>query len=390
MRSSVSSTLLTLALILTMSACVSAPQSAALREQHVTLSRAPVLLSQVPFFAQELYQCGPAALATVLQTSGAQATPEQLVPLVYVPARQGSFQVEMIAAARSHGRMVHVIAPALDALLTEVSAGNPVLVLQNLAMSWYPRWHFAVVKGFDLERGRITLNSGLHENYEMSMSTFERTWARADYWGILTLAPGTMPAAALPGPYFSALAALARHTPSAQQRLAYTSGLQRWPQDRNLRMGYGNLLAADNSQAAARAQFELLLAYHPDYAPAHNNLASTLQALGEHEAALQHARTAVNLGGEFLETYRATLHAMETDPALTTDQRGKAPEADKQAVPALSRNPRGPQSAPRVSLKSPARTPWRRTHHQHRGQCPGEQAPWGEPHHWGQTDTSDH
>lgn len=310
--------LLALVLTLAVSACASAPQSALLRERSSDVSRAPVLLSQVPFFAQDLYQCGPAALATVLQTSGVNVSPQQLVPLVYVPARQGSFQVEMIAAARSQGRLVHVIAPTLEALLAEVSAGNPVLVLQNLALSWYPRWHFAVVKGFDLERGRITLNSGLNENYEMSLSTFERTWQRADYWGVLTLAPGSMPVLAQPGPYFSALAALAQHVTPEQLSPAYSSGLQRWPQDSNLRMGYGNLLATRGDHVAAREQFTALLAQFPDYAPAHNNLASTLQALGDHEAALQHACTAVRLGGEYLDTYRATLREIEDDAACAS------------------------------------------------------------------------
>lgn len=311
--------LLTLALTLVVSACVSAPQSAALREQSAALSATPVLLSQVPFFAQSLYQCGPAALATVLQASGLQTRPEQLVPLVYVPAREGSFQIEMIAAARSQGRVVHVVTPTLEALLTEVAAGHPVLVLQNLAMPWYPRWHFAVVKGFDLARGRITLNSGLLENYEMPLSTFERTWARADYWGVLTLAPGTMPAIATPGPYFSALAALAPHTTTAQLQAAYHSGLQRWPEDRNLRMGYGNLLAASADHTGARTQFVQLLAQHPDYAPAHNNLASTLLTLGDLEAALQHARTAVALGGDFLPAYQSTLHDIETATAQRSE-----------------------------------------------------------------------
>ncbi len=307
--------LLTLVLTLAVSACASAPQSAALREQPAAVFRGPVLLSQVPFHAQELYQCGPAALATVLQTSGVHVTPAQLAPLVYVPARKGSFQFEMIAAARAQGRLVHILTPTLKALLTEVSAGHPVLVLQNLAVKRYPRWHFAVVKGFDLERGRITLNSGLHENYEMSLSTFERTWGRADYWGILTLEPGSMPVLAEPGPYFRSVAALAQHVTSAQLTPAYVNALQRWPQDRNLRMGYANLLAASGAHSAARDQFSALLTQYPDYAPAHNNLASTLQALGDHAHALAHARFAVALGGEYRESYRATLLAIEASVA---------------------------------------------------------------------------
>jgi tetratricopeptide (TPR) repeat protein len=300
-----------LVLITLMSACVTAPQSALLRQEKPPDFLAPVLLGQVPFFAQSLYQCGPAALATLLYSSGVEVTPEQLVPLVYVPAREGSFQVEMLAATRSYDRLAYQIVPTMATLLTEVAAGRPVLVLQNLALNWYPRWHFAVVKGFDLERNRVILNSGLYEDYEMSLANFERTWARADYWGFLALAPGEMPAVALPGPYFSALAALGQSSSSADLRAAYTLGLQNWPSDRNLLMAYGNLLYAEDSKEAALQPFLTLVALEPEYAPAHNNLATVLHALGRDAQALEHARIAVTLGGDFLANYRATLHRID-------------------------------------------------------------------------------
>ncbi len=67
------------------------------------------------------------------------------MPLVYVPARKGSFQIEMVAVTRSAGRLACQISPSLDTLLLENNAGHPVLVLQNLGMSWYQKWHFAVV-----------------------------------------------------------------------------------------------------------------------------------------------------------------------------------------------------------------------------------------------------
>lgn len=302
-------------LTLLLSACLTAPQSAGLRtelRQNVNASlSAPVLLSQVPFFAQDLYQCGPAALATVLSASGISVTPEQLVPLVYVPAREGSFQVEMVAATRSLGRLAYRLTPSLQALLSEVAAGQPVLVLQNLSLKWYPRWHFAVVKGFDVQAGRITLNSGLIENYEMSLATFERTWARAQHWAILTLSPGDMPAMGEPAAYFSALAAFEQNNASELAASAYVSGLQHWPSDINLRMGYGNLLYSQQLPSHAREQFSALLLEHPDYAPAHNNLAQILLEQGLGELALHHAQQAVALGGDYLLNYQSTLEAVE-------------------------------------------------------------------------------
>ena len=300
-----------LALALLLSACLSAPQSAALRQNHDASLSAPVLLSQVPFFAQELYQCGPAALATILTASHVNVTPDQLVPLVYVPEREGSFQVEMMAATRSLGRLAYRITPTLEALFTEVAAGHPALVLQNLGLAWYPRWHFAVVKGFDLQRGKIILNSGVDENYELAITTFERTWARSQHWAILALAPGTMPAMGEPGTYFSTLAAFEQTNPSAPVASAYISGLGQWPGDINLRMGYGNLLYAQNNPELAASQFTALLEEHPDYAPAHNNLAQILLEQGQVQRAAQHAQRAVELGGDYLENYQSTLRTIE-------------------------------------------------------------------------------
>lgn len=273
---------------------------------------APVLLSQVPFFAQELYQCGPAALATMLNASGVTVTPDELVPLVYLPERQGSFQIEMVATARSFGRLPYQLKPTLEALLSEVSAGNPVLVLQNLSVQWYPRWHFAVVKGFDLDRQVFILNSGLYENYEISLATFERTWARAQHWAVVTLVPGQMPVNGEPLSYFTTLAAMEQNNPSNIVGLAYKSGLQVWPNDANLLMGYGNLLYSQNQPVQAALQFKTLLDHQPDYAPAHNNLAHILFEQGQQEQALFHAQQAVRLGGEYVENYRTSLRTIET------------------------------------------------------------------------------
>ncbi len=63
-----------------------------------------VELGAVPFFAQEDYQCGPAALAMVLGYSGLAVRPEDLMAQVYAPARQGSLPPAMLSAARRHGR----------------------------------------------------------------------------------------------------------------------------------------------------------------------------------------------------------------------------------------------------------------------------------------------
>lgn len=299
--------LLVFMLVSVLNACVSTPQTAALGRQSDPALLKPILLNQLPFFSQSAYQCGPAALATLLVHSQVHVTPEELVPLVYVPARQGSFQIEMVAATRSFGRLAYPLNPNLKTVFDEVRAGHPVLVLQNLGLSWYPRWHFAVVKGFDLSRERIFLNSGTIENYEMSLATFERTWARAQYWGMLALEPGALPATAEAMPYYMALAELEETHPEAEITSGYRSGLQAWPSDQNLLMGYGNLLYAKGNSIEAAQQFEKVILHHHTYAPAWNNLAQILWERGEVDQARRHVLEAIELGGPFVETYRATL-----------------------------------------------------------------------------------
>jgi tetratricopeptide (TPR) repeat protein len=247
----------------------------------------------------------------MLVNSDVRITPDALVPLVYVPDRKGSFQVEMIGAARSFGRLAYPLAPQLHAVLSEVSAGNPVLVLQNLGLSWYPRWHFAVVKGFDLKRDKIVLNSGTLENYEVALSTFERTWARSNYWSMVTPTPGKLPATAEAEAYYIAVAGLEETHPEAAITRAYQSGLEQWPADRNLLMGYGNLLYRQGEYAIAAQQFGSVIQHHSDYAPAWNNLAEILLLSGDIAQARTHAQQAVSLGGSFIDIYRATLSKID-------------------------------------------------------------------------------
>ena len=91
------------AVLLWLTGCAT-PQVAALLARPPATLPARVELTGVPFHPQEEYQCGPAALATVLVHAGVATTPDALVPEVYLPARGGSLQAEMLAAARRHGR----------------------------------------------------------------------------------------------------------------------------------------------------------------------------------------------------------------------------------------------------------------------------------------------
>src|SRR5260370_26774661 len=73
------------------------PQTISLRDAWPAGVPERVELGAVPFFPQEDYQCGPAALATTLVESGVKVTPQDLVAQVYIPERQGKFPGERLA-----------------------------------------------------------------------------------------------------------------------------------------------------------------------------------------------------------------------------------------------------------------------------------------------------
>jgi len=149
-----------------------------------------------PFFPQESKQCGPAALASVLTWAGRATTPKELAPQVYLPGRQGSLQAELLAAARAAGRVGYRVKGGLEGLVRELEAGHPVLVLQNLAFSRYPRWHYAVVFGFDRNKNRLLLHSGRKRRRAVAPRHFLRSWGLADQWAVVVLPPDRLPATA--------------------------------------------------------------------------------------------------------------------------------------------------------------------------------------------------
>jgi len=306
------SRLLILAVIAALLAgCSTTPQTNALLARKTPGIPLRMELTTVPFHPQAQYQCGPAALATVLEFSGTEVSPAALVPQVYVPDRQGSFQVEMLAATRRYQRLAYIIEPTLDALLASVVAGQPVLILQNLGLDWYPQWHYAVVVGYDLERRQILLRSGVTERYEMAMKLFERTWRRAGHWGMVALAPGELPAADNARAYFLSAAAFETHAPAELADTAWRTGLERWPESIELLMGHGNFLHHQGDVTAATERFRTVTTLAPGYGPGHNNLAQALMTAGRFDEALAAAQQAVAIGGELEAAYQATLRQAE-------------------------------------------------------------------------------
>ncbi len=276
-----------------LSACSHTPQTKALPSS--SFANAANEIESVPFYPQTQYQCGPAALATVMQFRDINVLPDDLVDKIYIPEKQGSLQIEMVAATREKGLVPYIIEPELTAILAQIKAGHPVLVMQNLAYQWMPYWHYAVVVGFDVAKNELILRSGETKRWRTSFAAFERTWARADYWGLVIMSPDTLPADAVLTRWMQAAYDLQQTGQTDAAETAYQTAITHWPDAAEPGVALANLYFAQKAFAKADAVYANLLVANPKTAVLWNNRAYSLQALQCDISAQQAAVCAIEL-----------------------------------------------------------------------------------------------
>jgi tetratricopeptide (TPR) repeat protein len=237
-------------------------------------------IRSTPHFPQEDFQCGPAALATILVASGVDVTPDALAPQVYLPERQGSLSLELVGAARRHGRLPWVLDATADEMVSELEAGRAVLLLQNLGVPQIPIWHYAVLIGYDADRNVAILRSGDTERLEMKWQRFARAWHQGGRFAMTALHPEEVPAYATPARFIEAAAGLEGAGRRAEARTAYETAIARWPDEPHAWLGLGNVALAAGDRAAAADAYSRAILLAPDDAAARNNLAELLLDAG--------------------------------------------------------------------------------------------------------------
>jgi len=286
------------------------PQTVGLRTDWPAGVPREVELTKVPFFPQDEYQCGPAALAMVMNYDGVNIRPEQLKDEVWLPSRQGTLQLEMLAAPRRHGLVSYRLAPSYSDMLREVAAGNPVIVLQDAGFMFLD-WHYAVVNGFDYSTGTIFMRSGLDVRQQMPFSYFERIWLPGRYWAMVALPPDKVAATATEDKWMEALLGLARGGDKVATVKAYRAALARWPDSLPAAVGLANHLHEQGSLAEATQVLRTALERHPDSVIVMNNLAQTLSDEGHNAEALLLIRRADAAQSPFGSEVKATRQLIE-------------------------------------------------------------------------------
>lgn len=277
---------------------------------------AAATIADVPFVAQAEGHCGPAALAMALAWSGREVPASALAPRLITKGRGGTLEHDLVGAARAEGRLALPV-HGLETVLREVAAGHPPIVLQNLALAWYPQWHYAVVVGYDLVDETIELHSGEDERRRVPLGTFRRTFERAGERAVVVLPPDRLPATGGRGPVLAAAAALERAgRPEAALR-AYRQILARWPDDPAAQFGAANALVALGDLAAAAEAFRAAAEFPSTASVALNNLSHVLMLRGDLEGAERAALEAAEGRGAGAAVARRTLEEVRIAKAAS-------------------------------------------------------------------------
>ena len=144
-------------------------------------------ISNVPFFTQSKYQCGPAALASVLNYYGCRVTPDEIAEAIYRKRLKGTLSIDLTLFARRMGFNARAFKGSISDLKGHISKDRPLIVFQDLGYSLLPIRHFSAVVGYDDVKGILVLHSGKRKNKVISYEKFLRSWAEMDYWTLLIL-----------------------------------------------------------------------------------------------------------------------------------------------------------------------------------------------------------
>ena len=138
------------------------------------------IIPDVPFFPQEIYQCGPASLGGVLNYWGISVTPEEIARAIYSPSARGTLDVDMVFYGEKKGLKSIQYAGSIEDIRKNIDDQIPLVVLVDEGFLAYQKHHFMVVVGYGDEG--LLANSGRERHRFYTWPDFLKTWEKTKNW----------------------------------------------------------------------------------------------------------------------------------------------------------------------------------------------------------------
>lgn len=134
------------------------------------------VIENVPFYRQAgPYDCGPAALSSLLAHWGRTVVPENIAGEVTSPVLRGSLLPDLENYARRQGFATRSGRGDLALLRQAVKEGRPVLIPLEMGIKPVSSPHYIVVFGYD-EEGFL-VHAGEKESVFIAADELDRRWA---------------------------------------------------------------------------------------------------------------------------------------------------------------------------------------------------------------------
>jgi hypothetical protein len=139
----------------------------------------------VPFFPQDEYMCGPAALASVVGYYGPSEGMEGVAREVYSEKLKGTLPVDLLLYAKAKGFEAKYYKGSMIGLKESLARREPLILFLNLGYSFYPVGHYIVAVGMDQGAGVVFAHSGTEKEQAFTMKELEKSWSKTGYSTLL-------------------------------------------------------------------------------------------------------------------------------------------------------------------------------------------------------------
>jgi ABC-type bacteriocin/lantibiotic exporter with double-glycine peptidase domain len=141
------------------------------------------LILGVPFYAQKDHQCGPAALAGVLNFYGLKLTPEEIAESIYSPSARGTLDIDMIRYAEKKGLQARRYRGNPTDLKNNLDKGRPLIILVDYGFFVYRRHHYLLIIGYSDDG--VIVPTAKDKKRTIPYEDLLGPWERAGFWTLL-------------------------------------------------------------------------------------------------------------------------------------------------------------------------------------------------------------
>jgi len=138
------------------------------------------VVPDVPFHAQDEFQCGPASLATALNALGDPVRPEEIAQAIYKDGARGTLNLDLALYPRTRGFATRWFAGGPGDIVSAVDQGRVLVVMLNQGVRRVAYNHFVAVTGYGPEG--VIVNDGYERGRVIPWQSFWNDWDDAGRW----------------------------------------------------------------------------------------------------------------------------------------------------------------------------------------------------------------